>query len=81
VLNQVKAGGDFGALDPAVLSELQRFQRGRMGSEPKPGTGELWQRPKRFAAGQVVRSGKEQYGPIVKVVDKPDANTIPCSTS
>jgi parvulin-like peptidyl-prolyl isomerase len=78
VLTKVKAGGDFGALAKQYSQASDASNGGDMGSVTKDQVpAELWAAANALQPDQVSDVVKEQYGyEIVKVVDKPDANTI-----
>lgn len=78
VLNKVKAGGDFSALAKQYSQSSDASNGGDMGSVTKDQVpAELWSAAQALQPGQVSDVIKGQYGyTILKVVDKPDANTV-----
>jgi hypothetical protein len=78
VLSKLKGGSDFATLAKQKSQASDASNGGDMGSVTKDQVpAELWSAANALQPGQVSDVVKEQYGyEIVKVLDKPDANTI-----
>jgi hypothetical protein len=78
VLSKLKGGSDFATLAKQKSQASYASNVGDMGSVTKDQVpAELWSAANALQPGQVSDVVKEQYGyEIVKVLDKPDANTI-----
>jgi parvulin-like peptidyl-prolyl isomerase len=78
VLSKIKGGADFATLAKQKSQSSDASNGGDMGSVTKDQVpAELWTAASALQPGQVSDVVKDQYGyVIIKVVDKPDDNTI-----